>query len=135
MTRLFNIFLHALFGCLGGIFYYFLEILWRGYSHWTMIILGGVCFVLVGLLDEIQHKPPPIWLQMLQGAIIVTVLEFITGCVLNLWLGLDVWDYSNVLFNVLGQICLPFTFLWFLISYPVIKLENLFHKIFEKFKG
>ena len=130
---LFNILLHGLFGCLGGLLYILVELIWRGYSHWTMILLGGLCFVLIGLLDEIQQKPP-VLLQMLQGASIVTFLEFITGCVLNLWLGLGVWDYSNMPFNILGQICLPFTFIWFFISYLVIKIENLMHKMIDNFK-
>ena len=130
---LFNILLHGLFGCLGGLLYILVELIWRGYSHWTMVLLGGVCFVLIGLLDEIQQKPP-VLLQMLQGASIVTFLEFITGCVLNLWLGLGVWDYSNMPFNILGQICLPFTLIWFFISYLVIKIENLMHKMIDNFK-
>ena len=130
---LFNILLHGLFGCLGGLLYILVELIWRGYSHWTMILLGGLCFVLIGLLDEIQQKPP-VLLQMLQGASIVTFLEFITGCVLNLWLGLGVWDYSNMPFNILGQICLPFTLIWFFISYLVIKIENLMHKMIDNFK-
>ena len=127
---LFNVLLHGLFGCIGGLLYILVEILWRGYSHWTMVLLGGVCFVLCGILDEIQHKPP-ILLQMLQSAVIITVLEFITGCIVNLWLGWQVWDYSNLHFNVLGQICLQFFVAWFFISYPVIKIENLLHKIID----
>ena len=100
---LLNILLHAVFGCLGGLLYILVELIWRGYSHWTMILLGGVCFVLVGILDEIQHKPPII-LQMLQSAVIITVLEFVTGCIVNLWLGWNVWDYSQLPFNILGQV-------------------------------
>ena len=98
-----------------------------------MVLLGGVCFVLVGILDEVQHKPSII-LQMLQSAVIITGLEFITGCIVNLWLGWQVWDYSNLPFNVLGQICLPFTLIWFFISYLVIKIENLMHKMIDNFK-
>lgn len=134
MTRLFNFLLHAVFGCMGGLIYYMIELIWRGYSHWTMVILGGVCFVLCGILDEIQHKPPLI-LQMLQSAVIITSLEFVTGCIVNLWLGWNVWDYSDLPFNILGQVCLYFFFAWFLISFPVIKLENLMHKITNKIGG
>jgi uncharacterized membrane protein len=55
------------------------------------------------------------------GSIIVTILEFIAGCILNLWLGLNVWDYSDLPFNILGQICPQFTFLWlFISSYGII---------------
>ena len=93
-----------------------------------------MCFVLVGILDEIQHKSPII-LQMLQSAVIITVLEFVTGCIVNLWLGWNVWDYSQLPFNILGQVCLYFFFAWFFISFPVIKIENLLHKLVDKLKN
>lgn len=120
--------LHVLYGAIGGVIYYIIEILFRGYSHWSMIVLGGICFVLIGLLDEWQNHPPMLR-QMVQGAIIVTVLEFVTGCIVNLWLGWDVWDYSNLPFNVLGQVCLFFTLAWFFITPIAVKLENLLHKL------
>ena len=73
---------HLLFAVIGGVMYMLIEIAWRGYTHWSMGILGGVCFVLVGLLNEIQQRPPII-LQMAQGAVICTVLELLAGLVLS----------------------------------------------------
>lgn len=128
MKKFISFFLHVLYGAIGGVIYYIIEVLFRGYSHWSMIILGGICFVLIGLLDEWQNHPPMLR-QMVQGAIIVTVLEFITGCIVNLWLGWNVWDYSNLPFNVLGQVCLFFTLAWFFITPIAAKLENLLHKL------
>lgn len=128
MKKFVSFFLHVLYGAIGGVIYYIIEVLFRGYSHWSMIILGGICFVLIGLLDEWQNHPPMLR-QMVQGAIIVTVLEFITGCIVNLWLGWNVWDYSNLPFNVLGQVCLFFTLAWFFITPIAVKLENLLHKL------
>ena len=122
-----NILFHCIVAVFGGFVYMGVELLWRGHTHWTMGILGGVCFVLIGLLDEIQDHPP-ILKQMFQGAVIVTVLEFIAGLILNIWLKLDIWDYSNLPFNLMGQICLQFFIAWFFLSYPAIKLENLTHK-------
>ena len=83
--------LHSGMAVLGGLAYMGIELLWRGRTHWTMGVLGGVCFVLIGLLDEIQEHPP-LPLQMLQGAAIVTGLELLVGLVVNRWLGLGVWD-------------------------------------------
>lgn len=128
MKKFISFCLHVLYGAIGGVIYYIIEILFRGYSHWSMIILGGICFVLIGLLDEWQNHPPMLR-QMVQGAIIVTVLEFVTGCVVNLWLGWNVWDYSNLPFNVLGQVCLFFTLAWFFITPIAVKLENFLHKL------
>ena len=66
-----------------------------------------MCFVLIGILDEVQDHPP-LWLQMLEGAAIVTVLELLVGLVVNRWLGWNVWDYSDMPLNLWGQVCLPF---------------------------
>lgn len=130
MTRCKSIIIHTIFGIIGGGIYYAIEILWRGYSHWSMWLLGGLCFVLIGLLDERQNHPP-LWRQALQGAAIVTVLEFLTGCVVNLWLGWNVWDYSDMPLNLIGQICLPFTMAWIPLSVVAVKLENLMHLFFD----
>ena len=32
----------------GGIIYSFIEVAWRGYTHWSMTIAGGICFMLHG---------------------------------------------------------------------------------------
>ena len=37
---------------IGGMAYFFLEVLVRGYSHYTMFLCGGACFVCCGLLNE-----------------------------------------------------------------------------------
>ena len=109
----------------GGCLYVILELLWRGRSHWTMFILGGVCFFLIGLINELFPWGMPLALQGLVGSVcIVTPLEFVTGCIVNLWLGWDVWDYSNLPFNVMGQICLPFTLLWVVVSALAVVLDD-----------
>mgnify|MGYP007072511315 FL=1 len=33
----------ALLFLIGGALYYCIEILWRGHSHWTMAVVGGIC--------------------------------------------------------------------------------------------
>lgn len=121
-----------LFG-IGGFLYYAIEILWRGYSHWTMFILGGLCFILVGFINE--------WFkftlvkQMFLSSVIITVLEFICGCIVNLWLHWNIWDYSELPFNVLGQICLPYSILWFFLSLLAIIIDDyLRHWLFGEEK-
>ena len=110
--------------CVGGVVYALLEIMWRGYTHWSMMILGGLCFLLIGGINEHIEWEEPLWSQMLKGSIIITILEFITGCIVNLILGWDVWDYSKLPFNLLGQICLPFSILWFFVSLIAIVLDD-----------
>lgn len=112
-----------LFG-IGGVIYVLLELLFRGRSHWSMAVLGGVCFLCIGTINE--HVPWSLGLiwQMLLGAGIITVLELVTGLLVNVRLGWGVWDYSNMPLNLWGQICLPYCLLWVLISLPAILLDD-----------
>ena len=122
--------LHIVLAVIGGVLYMGIETLWRGYTHWSMGVLGGVCFALIGLLDEWQDHPPML-LQMVQGAAIVTMLELITGVIVNLHLGWDVWDYSEMPGNLMGQVCPQFSVAWFFLSAAAIKLENALHRLAE----
>lgn len=109
---------------IGGIIYGLIEFFSRGYTHWSMVILGGICFVAVGLINEILPWEMPILVQMICGGIIITTLEFITGVVINIQLGWAVWDYSQEQFNVLGQICPKYSLLWVLLSGVAIILDD-----------
>lgn len=125
-----SVILHTLMGVVGGLIYMGIEILWRGHTHWSMGVIGGLCFVLIGLLDEWQDHPPML-LQMIQGMCIVTAIELVSGVVLNIILGLGIWDYSNMPGNILGQVCPQFMAAWFFLSAAAVKIENLLHKIFD----
>ena len=111
-------------GITGGLLYILIETAWRGYSHWTMFALGGLCFLALGLINEVLPWEMPLWQQMLLGACIVTVLEFLTGCIVNLWLGWDVWDYTGMSGNILGQICPQYFILWLPVSLAGIVLDD-----------
>lgn len=109
----------------GGALYFLFETLWRGYSHWTMFVLGGLCFVLVGGLNEFLPWEMPLVRQMLLGGLIITIGELLTGIVVNLWLGWDVWDYTLLPGNLWGQICPQYSLLWVLLSGPIIILDDI----------
>ena len=100
----------------GGVIYYIIELIGRGHSHWTMFILGGLCFIALDLINEVIPWGMPFILQMLIGSIIITVLELITGLIVNIALEWGVWDYSKMTFNFLGQVCLTFSVIWFFIA-------------------
>lgn len=115
---------HLVLASVGGLLYVVLELVWCGRSHWTMFLLGGICFVALGLINEFLPWSMALWKQILIGAAIVTVLEFLTGCVVNLWLGWNVWDYSRLPGNILGQICPKYCILWLPVTLAGIVLDD-----------
>ena len=108
----------------GGFIYYMIEIAWRGFSHPSMYIVGGVCFVLIGGINNwLPWELGIVW-QALIGAVAVTVVELVSGLILNVWLGLGVWDYTGLPLNILGQICLPFALAWIPVAAFGILLDD-----------
>ena len=111
---------------LGGMGYGLLEIIWRGHTHWTMLICGGICFLLMYLISAADMN---FLRKGILSAAAITTAEFFTGCLVNLRMHWHVWDYSSVRFNVLGQICPLFTLIWLLLSAPGIRLCQRLHEI------
>ncbi len=117
---------------IGGVVYSLIELVWRGRTHPSMGLAGGLC--LCGLYG-IRTKCTRLGVIASAGigCIVITAVEFIFGCVCNRMLELDVWDYSNLYCNLLGQICLVYTFLWFLLCFPAFGLCRLCKKhIFDR---
>lgn len=108
----------------GGFIYGAVEILYRGHTHPSMFITGGLCLVWVGGLNSFFKKDIPVIWQMIAGALIITGAEFVCGVIVNLGFGMQVWDYSDLPFNIMGQICLLFLCIWFLFSLPAILIED-----------
>ena len=120
---------------IGGMAYFFLEVLVRGYSHYTMFLCGGACFVCCGLLNESMKIKMSFISQMVLSALIITALELITGLIVNVWLKMDIWDYSGLPYNFKGQICLLYSFFWFLVSSVAIVMDDfLRYKLFHEEK-
>ena len=94
---------------LGGVGYVLLELLYRGRSHYSMFLAGGLCFLLLGKLEEVRPRLPG-WARPLAGAGIITMVELGTGLLFNR--DYSVWDYRAVPGNFCGQICPRFTLLW-----------------------
>lgn len=130
----------------GAVLYYAVEVAFRGYSFFSMAICGGICFILCDLINEKTRRCMPLVLQMLIASLEITLIEFIAGVILNICLGLDMWDYSNMPGNVLGQICPEFSLIWYFMSFIGIYLGDLIrwvlfgeekphYHIFRKKKG
>ena len=115
MSKKHNLWLHLCLFIIGGVGYVLIELMWRRRSHASMFVVGGMCFELMGAI----HTRLARWTMPLRCglcALAVSAVEFLSGCVLNRWLKLGVWDYSKMRFHLLGQVSLLYSFLWGMLS-------------------
>ena len=91
--------------------YNFIEVIFRGYTHWSMSLAGGSVLMIFYLLNGSLRAIHPIFSGMI-GSVVITCIELITGVIFNIVLGMNVWDYSHMPLNFLGQICPMFSLLW-----------------------
>lgn len=120
MTRIYGYELGFMF-LLGCFIYSLLEITARGFTHWTMTLLGGTVGIVLYLLHCTAPPHTLLW-QAFTGAWIITALEMVVGVIDNLILDWHVWSYADMPLNLFGQICLPFSVLWFAICIPALGL-------------
>lgn len=107
---------------LGGMSYMGLEVLWRGWSHGAMFVLGGLCFLVLGhIAGRIRSR----LLAALAGAGAVTAMELACGLLVNR--RFQIWDYRQMPLNYRGQICLPYVVLWI----PVCMLALWLYEVLE----
>ena len=109
---------------LGGCAYMGMELLWRGRSHGSMFAAGGLCFVLLGLLNRARPRLPLVF-RLLVGALIITTVELAVGMAVNRQY--TVWDYRDQWGNFCGQVCPAFTVLWI----PISALAMAFYDLVE----
>ncbi len=122
---------YATFFAIGGSGYGLIEIIWRGYTHWTMVIAGGICFVFFSIIAEKYRRKPLLYKALLCSASI-TLVELVFGVVFNMIFKMGVWDYSNMPLNLFGQICPLFSLLWGALGFAFIPFANIINKGFQK---
>ncbi len=115
--------LMSVFIC-GGFAYGLVEIAARGFTHISMGLLGGAAMCLIHIMNEGTRTPLRLFGALCVSAVFITCCELITGEIVNVKMGLNVWDYSMMPMNFDGQICLPFTLLWFALSAVGVMLDD-----------
>lgn len=126
--RALNYFNYFAYFAFGGLSYACLELLWRGRTHWTMMLLGGICTAVLYAIN-IHCRQLSIFKRALMGCAFITISELLTGIAVNIVLSWNVWDYSRVPFNFLGQICLLYCAVWFALCLAVLSAMEASEKI------
>lgn len=106
----------ALIFTFGGIFYGLIEIIYRGRTHYSMVIAGGICFAVIVAIDNRFSGKISLFTISIMSSAAITVVELLFGIIFNIWLKMNVWDYSAAPLNLLGQVCLPFSLAWIAVS-------------------
>lgn len=109
----------------GGGTYITIELLYRNETYIQMYVLGGICFIICGLLNEFYKWETPLAKQVLIGGFVITLLEFITGMIFNVWLGMNMWSYEDLKFNLYGQIAPQFIVIWLFLALVAIILDDV----------
>lgn len=122
---------YVVFFIIGGLGYAIIELLWRGRTHWSMMLAGGICFILFSVIAE-KLRGQRLLYKAILCALAVTAVEFIFGIVFNIILRMQVWDYSGVPLNFLGQICLLYTVIWGILGLVFVPLADFLNKKMQK---
>ena len=114
----------------GGTVYFLLEVAFKTITghperiSWTMLVVAILLTIPVERAGEQLPWAVPLWLQALVCAALVTAVELAAGCVINLWLGWDVWDYTAMPGNILGQICPQYSAIWWVLCLVFIPMVD-----------
>lgn len=105
---------------LGGTVYQSLELFWRKKTHPSMFAAGGTAALGIDAVCNGVLAAFPLLVRCIAGGLVITGVEFLFGCIVNLRMGKQVWDYSAYPLQILGQICLHNSVLWCILSLPAI---------------
>lgn len=112
----------------GGAVYFLMEVAWKTFRgeperiSWTMLVVAMLLTIPVERAGAELPWTCPLWLQALACAALATVTELLAGLIINVWLDLGVWDYSQLPGNLWGQICPQFFLLWWALCFVFIPI-------------
>lgn len=113
----------------GAVGYAIVELLWRGRTHPTMMLAGGLSFISFSFIAK-EFESAPLIAKAILASLTVTLIELAFGLVFNVWLKMAIWDYSDQPFNLLGQICPLFSVFWCGLALLFIPLADKMNRLF-----
>ncbi len=116
---------------IGAVGYGLIELVWRGYTHWSMLTAGGFSFLGLARISKVMKKAS-LLKKAFAGCFIITAIEYIYGIVFNVILKKKIWDYSKLPLNLNGQICILYSFFWIILSIIFIPFADKLQKHFER---
>ena len=94
----------------------------RGVANGPICHIYGVAAVFFSIFfTELTEN---IFLLFLAGVIFCSVLEYITGKLMERVFHKKLWDYSKIKYNIDGYICLPYALLWGVLTVVCMCVTN-----------
>jgi len=112
-----------LIGCVG---YGLIEVIWRSKTHPSMLLAGGISFCSLAVIAK-GMKNMHFLYKCIIGSVAITTVELVFGCIFNIWLHMNVWDYSYIPLNFDGQICFLYTVLWAILCAVAIPFSRILY--------
>lgn len=124
--------LFAFGGMLGEVFYGAALELWSGNlnmhgksSPWMMIDYGLLGVILMPIAAPMIRKGLPLWARAFVYMLLIYTVEYVSGVIFTWGLGLKIWDYTGIPYNLHGQIMLYTAPIWYALGFAA---EFLFRK-------
>ncbi len=114
----------------GAVGYGLIEVAFRGITHPSMLLAGGISLISLGAVNR-RMRGQPLLFRGVAGSAVITSVELLFGEIFNRLLGLKVWDYSAMPLNFQGQICLPFSLIWGFLSLAAMALDVFLRRRFR----
>ena len=92
----------------------------RGFLNGPLCpIYGSGCVALILMLSPFKDR----WVMLFLGGVVITsLIELVTGYLMERFFHARWWDYSNIPFNLKGYICLPYSLLWGVLGLFIMKV-------------
>lgn len=125
----------------GGTVYFFIEVIWKTATNhperisWIMLAVAILLSAVLERCGNYSEWEWPLWCQAILSTIVITVVEFITGMICNVWLGMCIWDYSHLPLNIYGQICPQYCLVWLVFSFVFIPVFDWMRYIIDGCAG
>lgn len=104
---------------IGAVGYPLLELAWRGRTHPSMALAGGLSAAMIHHIGQTR-------LSLLNKALLcgagITGIEAACGLIWNR--RYQVWDYRNTPLNWRGQVSLPYTLVWSFLAAAFLQAEK-----------
>ena len=87
---------------IGACGYGLLEILWRGYTHWSMLWAGGISFLGLSSIAK-KRKKAGLFACAVMGSAFITAVELIFGIIFNIILKKKIAMHIVFQFNTISS--------------------------------